>query len=376
MRIRRELSQRIRDRLLSLGRVERRTPRADVELVRASEYPHPYPEGWYALARSSELGPDPLRVDALGRSFVVFRGESGEAHVLDSTCPHQGADLSLGRVRGECIECPFHRWTFDGEGQVTHIPYNDSLKKTMRTRAWHVDESYGFVNVYLSSPDAERHRLPRFDAIDAGDLVWRGDYDAGIVRMHLVEFAENSVDFQHFTPLHGEMFVPWTGIRVPGIQIRHEASWELDAKESHVAWFKNHARLELRGREVKGADAKAAICIAGPGGIVSFHFDVPRMGKIVLFQTHTPEAPLEQRVRFRWYAEPHIPRVLVEYVVGSWVTQWRQDVAIWESKRYQKRPMLVKGDGPVHLMRRWYSRFLPDAPPPPSGSSSAEQAQS
>lgn len=348
-------------------------PRSDVERVRASEYPHPYPEGWYALARSTEVGSEPLRVDALGRSFVVFRGESGQPHVLDSTCPHQGADLSLGRVRGECIECPFHRWTFDGDGQVTHIPYNDSLKKTLRTRAWHVDESYGFVSVYSADADAERHSLPRFDAIDAGELVWRGDYDAGMVRMHIVEFAENSVDFQHFAPLHGEMFVPWTGIRVPGVEVRHEASWELDGRESHVAWFKNHARLELLGREVKGADAKAAICIAGPGGIVSFHFDVPRMGKIVLFQTHTPEAPLEQRVRFRWYAEPGIPRVLVEYVVGSWVTQWRQDVAIWETKRYQKRPMLVKGDGPVHLMRRWYSRFLPDAPPPPSSADSASE---
>jgi len=33
----------------------------------------------------------------------------------------------------------------------------------------------------------------------------------------------------------------------------------------------------------------------------------------------------------------------------------------------------VKGDGPVHLMRRWYSRFLPDAPPPPSSADSASE---
>lgn len=360
MRIRRRLSQRIRDGLLALGRASRPAPREDVEAIRASEYPHPYPNGWYALARTDELA-KPVRVDALGRSFVVFRGESGQAHVLDSTCPHQGADLSLGKVRGECIECPFHHWKLDGDGCVTHIPYNTSLKKSLRTRSWPVQEAYGFVCIFHGE---EPHAMPRFDAIDTGELVFRGDYDAGMVRMHIVEFAENSVDFQHFQPLHGEMFVPWTGIRVPGVTVRHEATWELDEQESHIAWFKNHARLELRGRELEGADANAAICIAGPGGVVSFHFDVPRLGRIVLFQTHTPEAPLEQRVRFRWYAEPSIPRVLVEYVVGSWVTQWRQDVTIWQTKRYKQRPMLVKGDGPVHLMRRWYSRFLPDAPPP------------
>ena len=317
------------------------------------------------LARSDEVATRPLRVDALGRSFVVFRGESGAVHVLDSTCPHQGADLSLGRVRGECLECPFHRWQFDGGGQVTHVPYNDSLKKSLRTRSWETHEAYGFVSIFFGE---QRHALPRFEAIDSGELTWRGDYDAGVVRMHIIEFAENSVDFQHFAPLHGEMFVPWTGVRVPGVRVRHEASWELDAEESHVAWFRNHARLEVAGREVQGADADAAICIAGPGGIVSFHFDVPfgrgRKARIVLFQSHTPEAPLEQRVRFRWYADRFMPTALVEYVVGSWVTQWREDVAIWETKRYRQRPMLVKGDGPVHLMRRWYSRFLPDAPPP------------
>lgn len=369
MRIRRKVSQRVRDRLLSLGRKPRRVPRADVEQIRESEYPHPYPHGWYVLTRSDELD-SPVRVDALGHSFVVFRGESGQPHVLDSTCPHQGADLSLGRVNGDCIECPFHKWRFDGEGCVTHIPYNDTLKKSLKTRSWQVDERYGFVSIFFGE---ETHRLPSFEPIDTGELVHRGDYDAGIVRMHIVEFAENSVDFQHFSPLHGEMFVPWTGLRVPGVTVRHEASWELDQDESHVAWFKNHARLEVAGRTVPNADAKAAICIAGPGGVVSFHFDVPRMGRIVLFQTHTPEAPLEQRTRFRWYAEPHIPRALVEYVVGSWVTQWMQDVEIWETKRYKKRPMLVKGDGPVHLMRRWYSRFLPADEPPPANAPS-EQA--
>ena len=64
-------------------------------------------------------------------------------------------------------------------------------------------------------------------------------------------------------------------------------------------------------------------------------------------------------MRFRWYAAKTLPRPLVAYVVGSWIAQWRRDVAIWESKVYRRRPMLVREDGPVHALRRWYAQFYP-----------------
>jgi cholesterol 7-dehydrogenase len=71
-------------------------------------------------------------------------------------------------------------------------------------------------------------------------------------------------------------------------------------------------------------------------------------------------APLEQQVSFRWFAEPHIPRLMVSYVVGSWISQWRNDIEIWENKIYRQRPLLAKGDGPVHRLRRWLRQFYPD----------------
>ena len=76
-----------------------------------------------------------------------------------------------------------------------------------------------------------------------------------------------------------------------------------------------------------------------------------------MLQTHTPLAPLAQRVRFRWYAERSIPRLLVSYVIGNWVSQWREDIVIWENKIFRERPQLVSTDGPVHALRRWYRQF-------------------
>lgn len=63
-----------------------------------------------------------------GQNFVVFRTESGEVHIFDAYCPHLGANLGVGGiVKGDCIECPFHQWSFRAsDGECTNIPYSTS----------------------------------------------------------------------------------------------------------------------------------------------------------------------------------------------------------------------------------------------------------
>jgi len=81
---------------------------------------------------------------------------------------------------------------------------------------------------------------------------------------------------------------------------------------------------------------------------------------ILFFQTHLPMQPLEQQVNFHWYADAKIPRWLVYYVVGNWVSQWRNDLDIWENKVHVAKPLLVKGDGPIHRVRKWFRQFYPE----------------
>lgn len=351
-------------------------PEPEGEAERLASYPPPFPAGWYALCRSRDLGTGPRRVDALGQHFVVFRRGSGVA-VLDAHCPHMGADLSLGRVKDDCLSCPFHAWTFEGDGRVAHVPYASAPpKRSLSTRAWAAEERDGFVFAYVDPEHRARgvvpeppYRLPSWPGIADGSFVHRGDHDAGIVRMHLQEFAENSADTAHFAPLHGQMTLPWSRVPIPGVRIEHDASWETDPEAPHTTWFRDQAVLSFFGRRVERTRAQAAICIAGPGGVVTFHFDVPDVGKIILYQTHLPVGPLAQRIHFRWYAERRVPRALSWYVVGNWVAQWRADIAIWETKVYRPRPMLVGGDGPILEMRRWYRRFHPTEPAPPAGDS-------
>lgn len=342
--------------LRRIGPAQTSLPRVD-EAARLATYPPPYPASWYALGDAKDLARGDKRfVEALGEKLVVFRGEDGTLGVLDAYCPHLGANLAGGQVKGNCLECPFHRWAFTPDGQVDRIPYLEHVPKTLRTRSWAVREHHGLILVWFGS-DEPRWDVDPIEEIEDGRMVYRGRYDAGSVHMHLCEFAENSADHQHFTPLHGEMMVPWTRLRIPGMRVVHEATWEPDPDQPHIAYFRDAAVLSVFGRVVQRTSAQATITFYGPGAVVAFRISVPDMGDILIFQTHLPLGPLEQHVRFRWFADAHVPRPLVAYVVGNWVSQWREDISIWENKVFRDKPMLVPGDGPMHTMRRWFRQF-------------------
>lgn len=182
------------------------------------------------------------------------------------------------------------------------------------------------------------------------------------VNMHINEFAENSTDFMHFDPLHGRMVLPLTPIPIPGLMINHKPDWKEGAgDQSHMAWFMDKADLSFCGMKIPESGADACITFVGPAGVVFFTFETP-IGSIVLFQLHTPLEPLRLETTFRWYADSTMPRLLVFYVVGMWLAQWRNDIFVWENKKFASKAMLVKGDGPMMRQRRWFKQFYPTTP--------------
>jgi phenylpropionate dioxygenase-like ring-hydroxylating dioxygenase large terminal subunit len=81
---------------------------------------------WTPVAFSRALRQKaPLGRRIAGTPVVLFRDRSRVAHALVDQCPHRGVKLSLGVVRDDCLECPFHAWRFAGDGRCTEIPLND-----------------------------------------------------------------------------------------------------------------------------------------------------------------------------------------------------------------------------------------------------------
>ncbi len=331
---------------------------------RERTYPPPYPDGWYRVAASGEIkAGEAKHVQCVGEQIALFRSKtSGRIAAVDAFCPHLGANLAHGEVKGDRLQCPFHGWQLDGNGRVCDPPH--AKDRPLLHRHWEAIDYYGMVMIYHSARQGAQapYRLPAEPRIDERELVYRGRYDAGEVDMHIIEFAENSVDFHHFSELHGTMRIPWTNIELPWIRILHEPSWFLDDALGHVAYFQDDPALEIRGRVYEKTRARALITFLGPGSIVKFEFQIPKIGEITMFQTHTPLEALRQRVFFRWFAARKVPRILISYVVGNWISQWRQDVEIWKNKIYRQRPPGVAGEGPLGRMRKWYRQFYPEGP--------------
>lgn len=75
---------------------------------------------WQRALPLAELLPQrPHRVELAGRAVLLVLLADG-VHALGDVCPHNGASLSEGVVKDECVTCPSHLWRFsliDGQKQ-------------------------------------------------------------------------------------------------------------------------------------------------------------------------------------------------------------------------------------------------------------------
>jgi phenylpropionate dioxygenase-like ring-hydroxylating dioxygenase large terminal subunit len=130
---------------------------------------------WFPVARSADLeaGGAPQAAELLGEKLVVYRGEDGRARVASRRCPHRGGDLSIGKVHGGDVACPYHGWRFSGEdGRCVMVPsLADQSRVPPRAaiRAYPAVERFAHVWTVLEEP-----LHPLYDPVEWRDLdlVW------------------------------------------------------------------------------------------------------------------------------------------------------------------------------------------------------------
>jgi len=87
--------------------------------------PSLWQNAWYPVAYLKDLDPTrPTPFTLLGQDLVLwFEGNSAQWRALADVCPHRLVPLSEGRLNGAGeLECPYHGWSFNGEGGCTAIP--------------------------------------------------------------------------------------------------------------------------------------------------------------------------------------------------------------------------------------------------------------
>ena len=120
---------------------------------------------WHPVFVSRELAPRrtvPLRI--LGEELVLYRGATGEPHLLEGRCAHRKALLSIGRVEEDCLRCRYHGWRYDAAGQCVEQPAESrGFAHKVKIRSYPVREHLGLIWAYLGDPPVPAPRWPLVD---------------------------------------------------------------------------------------------------------------------------------------------------------------------------------------------------------------------
>lgn len=155
---------------------------------------------WHPVALSDAVQGAPAAAQLLGQDLVLWRSKNGQVQAWQDRCPHRGVRLSLGRVHSDRLECPYHGWQFDTQGQCRLVPALPEFTPPAShcATAFEVREAHGLVWVQLAPPAGAPTDLPHFD--DAGlRTVNCGPYDVATSAPRVVE---NFLDMAHFSFVH------------------------------------------------------------------------------------------------------------------------------------------------------------------------------
>jgi phenylpropionate dioxygenase-like ring-hydroxylating dioxygenase large terminal subunit len=311
----------------------------------------PIPFGWFAVAMSDELAPGEVKaLKYFGTELVIWRGESGSLHAVDPYCPHLGAHLGHGgEVKGDDLRCPFHHWSFNGDGGVTEIPYAKMIPPKLKRSClstWPIQETMGVVFVW----NHPRKVAPKWELHSRPEVVEQGWVEAErhewIIKIHIQEITENGQDYAHFRAVHGTQGPPAAEFKLDGWMRRNVVETQMPTPRGPMT-------------------GKIDVTAVGPGQSFTLFTDVTN---VLMNQQTTPIDAETTHVRWQLFHPADISEGKMRVTqarMRDLVKQINQDVPIWENKRYATQPLLVEGDGPVLAYRQQYARFYQFDEPAP-----------
>lgn len=161
---------------------------------------------WYVAAAGHELDRKPLAVTMLEENIVLYRRGNGKVTALENACPHRKLPLSMGRVKGDAIECGYHGLTFDHTGTCVRAACVDRLPSYARVRSYPVEERYGLIWVWMGAPEqADPNTI--FHVEHWGDPRWGLNAgDSMTIDCNYLYVTDNLLDPSHVAWVHQSSF--------------------------------------------------------------------------------------------------------------------------------------------------------------------------
>jgi len=176
---------------------------------------------WFPILSSRELDKRPVAKTRFGARLVFWRTRSGEPVCLEDRCAHRGTALSLGRVRADSIECPFHGFRFASNGRCVRVPAEGAdwkIPDHFRVGTRTIREADGYVWNWRGPAVAadELPPLPELQIV-AGMHFGETHYTWNA---HYTRAIENVLDYSHLPFVHRRSIGAF--VRDPATRVRVE----------------------------------------------------------------------------------------------------------------------------------------------------------
>jgi 5,5'-dehydrodivanillate O-demethylase len=176
----------------------------------------------------------------MSKNFTLYRGQGGQAFLVEARCPHRGTQLSAGRVEGNAVRCLYHGWKFESDGHCSEQPAEESrFCDKVSIRTWPVKEHLGLIFAFLGDGKPPKFPLyPEFEKF-AGLL----EIDSYLRRCNYFQNVDNALDMSHVAFTHGDNRVAFAKIGLGQNLHAEESDWGVtytftrDEGESRVHQF-------------------------------------------------------------------------------------------------------------------------------------------
>ena len=203
-------------------------------------------------------------VRTVGAKSVFIQNVHGELRAFSNVCPHRFSQLRDKPCGNGAIRCPYHRWTFDGDGALVGVPLASEFA--------HIRHHDGTWN-----PSLERWQLARCGELVFVALAPAQTLEAALGTDHArltslgAAFAQpilhtelpiaanwkiamqNTLEFYHAASVHPDTFAPYTP-KQPILVDEHAVAPNL----SYVSLFE----APLLGRRDRGVSARLEQALA------------------------------------------------------------------------------------------------------------------
>jgi phenylpropionate dioxygenase-like ring-hydroxylating dioxygenase large terminal subunit len=169
---------------------------------------------WFPVATAADVVPGSRHpFELLDERWMLVCGRDGSLLVVRDTCPHRGAQLSLGTFDGERIRCCYHGWEYGLDGTCLFQPAQPDRTPPANAALTRVAVRVDYDLVWVCVGGAPRD-LPRYPAY-AGYPGLTALLGPKVVRSSGPRVIENFLDMAHFPFVHAESLgrVPHTEVR-------------------------------------------------------------------------------------------------------------------------------------------------------------------